>query len=242
MINPEPRRDGPDTGETRAAAPPDDEAAGRPGAARPGAPHPDAPGPDASRPGGSAQVGLEDAVLVAQVLAGDPNGYATLVRRHQDGLYRHALSMGLDHDTALDLVQDSLVRAYESLARCQDPPRFGLWVFRILRNRCLDHLKDIRRRSLPIEDAGLASDDDGPDGDVVRIELRGSLQEAFGALPDDLRDAFLMKHHEGRSYHEMAEVAGASVSAMKMRVHRARDALREYLEGVGIAGPTGGLS
>lgn len=185
--------------------------------------------PDA---GGPLPAGPDDAELVTRVLAGERERYSDLVRRHQDALYRHACGMGLDHDTALDLVQDSFVKAFTSLDHCRDREKFRVWVFRILRNRCLDHLKSIRRNQVPLDRAGLR-DEATPVREAERGEVRELLAQALAALPPDMRDAFLMKHHEGRSYEEMAEIASASVSAMKMRVHRAREALRLHLEDAG---------
>jgi RNA polymerase sigma-70 factor (ECF subfamily) len=176
-----------------------------------------------------------DEVLVAQVLKGEREAFEPLVRRHQGHLFRHARGMGLDPDTAADLVQDSLVKAYERLGSCRSPERFGVWVGRILRNRCLDYLKSAARRDLPLHPF-LPDTGGGPDGDAERNALRWQLNEALAKLPTEQREAFLMKHGEGRSYDEMAELAEASVSAMKMRVHRAREALQAHLEARGVGG------
>ena len=115
-----------------------------------------------------------------------------------------------------------------------EPDRYRYWVFRILRNRCLDWLKNIRRRGVPLEDVDLESGANSPQAAVQQQELRDAIQRALDGLTDDLREAFLMKHHEGRSYQEMAEIGEASVSAMKMRVHRAREALRDTLVADGV--------
>ena len=180
--------------------------------------------------------GSADAALVAQVLAGDRESFSFLVRRHQDELYRYARNLRLDHDSAADLVQEAFVTAYTRLGQCSDPARFRFWLFRILRNRCLDFLRDIRRRSVSLEDVDLVAR--GTPSDAASgSELRDTLARALDALGPDLREAFLMKHHEGRSYQEMAELADASVPAMKMRVHRARETLRETLIEAGVELP-----
>jgi RNA polymerase sigma-70 factor, ECF subfamily len=180
---------------------------------------------------GNGISGPEDAALVTQVLNGQKDHYALLVQRHQASLFRHARRFGLDPDTASDMVQDALVRAFESLETCQDRGRFGFWVTRILRNRCLDHLKSAaaqRNTSLPPD---LPANTETPDEHHRRSSLKDQLEEALDTLPPDQREAFLLKHAEGRPYEEMAELAGTSVSAMKMRVHRAREALREQFQG-----------
>jgi RNA polymerase sigma-70 factor, ECF subfamily len=176
-----------------------------------------------------------DEVLVARVLRGERDAFEPLVHRHQGRLFRHARGMGLDPDATADLVQDSLVTAYERLGSCRSPERFGVWVGRILRNRCLDYLKSAARRDLPLHPF-LPDTGRGPDGDAEGNALRRKLNEALAMLPAQQREAFLMKHGEGRSYDEMADLAEASVSAMKMRVHRAREALQEHLRAHGVAG------
>lgn len=170
-----------------------------------------------------------DGVLVRRVLEGDGEAYATLIRRHQEGLFRYARGLGIPREPAQDLVQDALIKAYRSLRTCADPERFEMWVFRILRNRALDFLKDIRRRSVNVDVLPIRDPAPDPQDETVRSELRQGLQRGLGQLPTDLRDAFLMKHLEGLSYDEMAELTGASVSALKMRVLRAREVLRESL-------------
>ena len=171
---------------------------------------------------------MTDATLVARVLNGDSAAFEPLVRRHQAALFRRARWMGLDADTAADMVQDSLLKAYESLGSCRDPNRFHVWAGQILRNKCLDFLKSAARRGVPLS-LSLPSDWGNPELEQERSALRGRLREALAALPEEHREAFLMKHGEDLSYEEMTELTGASVSAMKMRVHRARELLRAQL-------------
>ncbi|HUG39214.1 MAG TPA: RNA polymerase sigma factor [Longimicrobiales bacterium] len=171
--------------------------------------------------------GPDDATLVARVLQGHRAAYERLVRRHQAALFRHARGMGLDSDTAEDMVQEALVRAYTSLADCRDGAAFRAWAFRILRNCCLDHFKNIRRRDVPFDEAS----PDGAEGfgAAPSTELRQELEDALSRISPLLREAFLLKHEGGYSYDELAEIAETSPSAVKMRVHRAREELRELL-------------
>lgn len=173
-----------------------------------------------------------DAELVDQVTRGARDAYATLVNRHQALLYRHATGMGLDHDTSLDLVQDTFVRAYTRLDECHDPAHFRAWIFRIGRNLCLDHLKNVRRLSIPI--SRTSGVENIPDRDDNADDLDRTLREALVRLPPALREAFLLKHDAGYTYEEVAEMTNASPSAVKMRVHRARESLRTFLIGQGV--------
>jgi RNA polymerase sigma-70 factor, ECF subfamily len=174
-----------------------------------------------------------DAEDVRRVLRGEAAHYAVLVRRYQEPMYRHAFGMVGDGDVAADLVQDSLVKAYTRLSTC-DPDRFAAWVFRILRNRCKDYLKSRRRRDVPLTDDGphAAGASDDPGRTMERGELGQRLSAAMARIPESQREAFLLKHVEGRSYEEMAEMLGVGVSALKMRVMRAREALQEMLRDV----------
>ena len=175
-----------------------------------------------------------DAQVVVRVLSGDHEAYAFLVHRHQDAIYRHARGMGLDHDTSLDLVQEAFVRAFDRLEDCRDGANYRSWLFRICRNLCLDELRSVRRLLVPMsamDDAdGIEDPRRGPD------ELTLTLRAALERLPRALREAFLLKHDAGYTYEEIAELTEASPSAVKMRVHRARESLRAFLSLQGFEG------
>src|SRR5687768_17749229 len=124
------------------------------------------------RPAPAPLDGADDAVVIGRVLDGDRQQFAQLMQRYQSALYRHAVGMVLDHDVAADMVQDAFIRAYTQLASCRDRSRFRAWIFQTLRNRCLDHLKDARRRNVPIEDADpLLDPPDNPPGPATRPRL-----------------------------------------------------------------------
>lgn len=175
--------------------------------------------------------GPTDGDVVRRCLGGDTEIFAILVRRYQDVLFRHARGMLGADDDAADVVQQAFIRGYHKLRSCREPERVGGWLFRICANICRDHLKDPRRQNrpldhvAPVEEAG-----DGPEEELELSRLGDAIEEALSALPEDQREAFLLKHVEGRSYQEMSELLGASVPALKMRVHRAREELTVLLE------------
>jgi RNA polymerase sigma-70 factor (ECF subfamily) len=173
-----------------------------------------------------------DAEIIARVLGGDVDAYATLVGRYRARLGRYALHMLGSREDAEEVLQDAFVRAYRSLARCEDPEKFGAWLFRILVNRC--HTSGARgqrqRQTFVSDDVALlgASEDHPAERDAWREELNLAVQQ----LGPDQREAFLMKYVEDLSYEEMSQVTGVGISALKMRVLRACDRLREVLAGV----------
>lgn len=166
---------------------------------------------------------------MARVLHGDQQAYRHLLARHQDALYRYALRMVGSPDVAEDLVQATLIKAYSSLGRCREPERFGSWLFRILSNRCKDHLKSPGRRETTLEESWPAEGSD-PAEHALRGELRKRVEWALGRLPPSQREAFVLKHLEGLSYEEIADRLGTSVGSLKMRVFRARETLQGLLE------------
>ena len=172
----------------------------------------------------------DDALVIERVLAGEIQLFSELVNRHQAPLYRHAVGMVLDHDVAADMVQDAFVRAYTNLRRCRDREHFRAWLFQTLRNRCLDYLKEARRKNVRLDDAGPFLDPaEGPADIVERKRLRSRLLDALAQLPEAQREAFVMHYVEEVPYETMAELLDAKVSALKMRVMRARETLSAAL-------------
>jgi RNA polymerase sigma-70 factor (ECF subfamily) len=160
-----------------------------------------------------------DQDVISRVLAGDRDAFALLIGRYSDPLYRHALGMTGSPDVAEDILQTSYIKAYHHLGEVRG--RFDAWLFRIVANGCKDWLKNIRRTHLSYDE------DDQPSGVATPAE---DLDAALAQLAPSLREAFIMKHVEGRSYEEMADLVGTTVGALKMRVHRAREALQVLLE------------
>jgi len=169
-----------------------------------------------------------DQDIISRVIAGDRNAFATLINRYSDALYRHALGMTGSPDVAEDILQTSFIKAYHHLGEVRG--RFDAWLFRIVANGCKDWLKNIRRSHLSYDEDDQPSNYTTPDEDLDRTELRQDLDGALAELAPSLREAFVMKHVEGRSYEEMADLLATTVGALKMRVHRAREALQALLE------------
>lgn len=177
--------------------------------------------------GSPSDMGAEresDAVLVARAIAGSDAAFAALVDRYNDLLYRHAERMLGQADDAEDVVQSAWIKAFRNLRKCRDPERFGAWVFRIGANACKDAVKAKRRGIVPLESVAELESHDGDT--ATRLDQRRRLASALASLAPDQREAFLLKHMEGWSYEEMADQLGVQVSALKMRVHRAREELQ----------------
>lgn len=170
-----------------------------------------------------------DAELVARTLAGDLDAFAGLMARYRNDLGRYAHHMLGNREDAEEALQDGFVRAYRALATCREPHRFGAWLFRIVVNRC----RTVRRRRGPNQRAALLTDDLPARGDVSEaLGWREEIGRALARLRPHYREAFLLRYVEGMEYGEISKLTGAKEPAIRMRVKRASDQLRELLRDV----------
>jgi RNA polymerase sigma-70 factor (ECF subfamily) len=171
-----------------------------------------------------------DAEVVATVLAGDVEAFGVIIRRYEPGLLRFATRMLGSRDAAADAVAEGLVRAYRHLASCRDPHRLRTWLYRIVSNRCKSELARQPTGSISLDDAPPVPDPDNVETTLERAEQLAMVERALARLSPDKREAFVLKHVEGMSYEEMAAATGERIPTLKMRVHRAREALLRALE------------
>jgi len=151
--------------------------------------------------------------------AGDVRAFATLVDMYYARCLRFALHMLSSRADAEEAVQDTFVRVY----REQDS--FEPWLFRILGNRCRTAGAKERRHAEVMEYGDVPERATTATHDL-EFGWREEIDRALRSLPAEQREAFLMRHVEGMSYEDMCTATGAGLSALKMRVKRACDALR----------------
>lgn len=181
---------------------------------------------------------LDDQEILARLRAGDPSACEACVRAHSDGLYRLARRMLGDDREAEDVVQETFLNAWKSLKVFDGRARLGTWLFRIAYNAALMRLRqhgrvvsldtDDGNDSMPIPEKVVAWAD-SPEELVERKETAEILDRAIDALSPLLRAAFVLRDIEGRSTEETAQILGVSEQVVKVRLHRARLALRERL-------------
>ena len=185
---------------------------------------------DRPRTAGATPVGE----LVAAARDGDAVAFRLIVDRYYARAIRFAGNMGLSTEDAEEAVQDAFVRAHGALGRFDVSAPFEPWLFRILANRCRSTRargRWWRRIQVDPSPRGGHADIESiaapaePDADWNDIVAR-----ALETLPAEQREAFLLRHVEGMEYHDMMAVTGVGLSALKMRVKRASDALRARLK------------
>ena len=169
-----------------------------------------------------------DDELVHRARGGDDASFGLLVERYYPRLLRYGIRMLGSRADAEEAVQDTFVRAHRSLARYEEQSRFGPWLFRILLNQLRTLSAKRRRREQTFVPFGVEAGST-PAPDTAELQWQVDVQGALMRLAPDAREALLLKFVEDRSYEDMADITGVGVSALKMRVKRAREQLRAFL-------------
>jgi RNA polymerase sigma-70 factor, ECF subfamily len=164
-----------------------------------------------------------DPQTVTRARAGDPRAFEGLVRAHQADVYRLALHLVRDPETAEDVTQEAFLLAYRSLGRFRGQSKFSTWLYRITRNCAVDAIRR-RERRRRLERQG------APETFVPDPSLRAALAAAIDKLPPDLREAFVVIEVFGLPYAEAAGVLGVLPGTLKSRMHRSRKLLIGWLQ------------
>ncbi len=183
------------------------------------------------------QEAWSDEEVVSRVLAGETALYELLIRRYNQRLYRVARAILRDDAEAEDVMQDAYVRAYQHLASFEGRAKFSTWLTRIAVHEAIARS---RRRSrfqsfdnLPPSDGDpmdtYATSGRDPEQQAYDLELRGVLEKAILALPEDYRVVLMLRDVEELSTEEAAESLNLTPENVKVRLHRARAVLRKQL-------------
>ena len=164
--------------------------------------------------------------LIAQILDGNDDAYATLIDRYKEGLYRHCFRFTRDEDEAEDIAHEAFIEAYVHLDRYDPRYRFSTWLYKIATNLALMRLR--KRRDVRMDEDELdriISDLPGAEDLVFYQEIH----DAVEALPLQYRTVVSMHYWQGKSYSEIATHMGTSVGSIKGWMSRAKKQLKEAL-------------
>ena len=177
--------------------------------------------------------------LVKRSQAGDTEAFGRLVTLNRDRVYMIATQMLRNSDDALDIVQETFLRAWKSLARFDGAATFGSWVARIATNASIDLIR--RRQAHPqteIESAPMTIDAASrttpsrpakPGESIDRAEIRERFEAALGTLSPEHRAVIVLKELEDLSYQEIADSVGCSIGTVMSRLFYARKKLQSQL-------------
>ena len=170
-----------------------------------------------------------------------PTSPEAALARWRPQVRRHVLAMVRDPTEAEDLTQDTYARAVERIDQLRDPQAALAWLYRIATNVALDRLRRQRPATVPLDDSSImaAAGARGTASDgrtslietaLERSEMSECVQRYLVTLSDDYRVALFLHDMHGLSNPEVARLVGCSVATAKIRVHRARQRLREALD------------
>jgi len=154
-----------------------------------------------------------------------------LVRQHADRVYRLAYRLSGNQQDAEDLTQDTFIRVFRSVQNYQ-PGTFEGWLHRITTNLFLDMVRRrsrIRMEALPEDYDRVPADEPNPEQIYHDSRLGPDLQAALDSLPPEFRAAVVLCDIEGLSYEEIGATLGVKLGTVRSRIHRGRQALRDYL-------------
>lgn len=189
---------------------------------------------------GIARMGKDvaDDVLVARAQKGDKNAFGLLVRKYQYRVTK-LVSRFVSDSEAVDVAQESFIKAWRALGGFKGNSAFYTWLYRIAINTAKNHLVARGRRpanqDIDVADAELyghterLSHSDTPEAILLGDEVQNTVLNAIQDLPADLRTAILLREIEGMSYEEIAEAMDCPIGTVRSRIFRARTAIEETL-------------
>jgi len=173
----------------------------------------------------------DDFSLIKRFIDGDESVFKLLVNRHKEKV-RNLIFVTLNSpDMIDDISQEVFISVFKKLDRFRFESQFTTWLYRITINKCRDHLRKVKIRSIlsPFsaseEELSYSSSNLHDDTEIQEI-----VRKAVAQLPIKLRTPLILKDFEGLSYQEIAESIGVEVGTIKSRIFRAREALKKYLE------------
>lgn len=186
---------------------------------------------------GENQTDLE---LVRRVQAGDKSAFDVLVLKYQQKVINLVMRYVHDPHIAMDVSQESFIKAYRGLKNFRGDSAFYTWLYRISINTAKNYLVSKNRR-MPDDDidAQEAEQYEGgaklrdistPEREALSNEIQVTVKNAIEALPDDLRIAITLRELEGLSYEEISDTMGCPIGTVRSRIFRARESIEKELE------------
>ncbi|MGH7768595.1 MAG: RNA polymerase sigma factor [Candidatus Binatia bacterium] len=189
------------------------------------------------RPSPAALDEPPDHELIARVVKGEAAAFEKIMRRYNQRVFRAARSVLRNDAEAEDVVQETFVRAYKHLGEFEERSSLATWLTRIAVNEALSRVRRSRLfgaldsdKDQPEKESSVKSTQPGPEEQASSRELRSVLIAAIDSLPEEMRTVFVLREVEGLSTLDASEALQLSPEAVRVRLHRARLALRSHVE------------
>ena len=177
---------------------------------------------------------VSNSELVKKSQLGDKSAFEELVKRHQDLVFSLSFKLTGNRELANDVAQESFIRAWKAIEKFRGDSTFGTWIYRITVNTAWTLRKKAKKHySLNIKDTQepvVIDEKKDPELVAINSDLSVVLRKALNQIPLEQRIIVELKNIEGRSHKEIADYLDISVTAAKVRLHRAHQKLRNILE------------
>ena len=189
----------------------------------------------------SANSDMSDSLLVDRFRSGEHRAFEILVQRWQEPVYRMAWRYIGSADDAMDVAQNTFLKAWTHIDTLDDPGKFGSWVYRICRHQCLDLLKSghkqriVAMSGLGVGESETSTEQSLPeaDGDTPHTHLEADqrsqiMRKALDNIPEEQKVIIILKEYEGLKFREIADILELSENTVKSRLYYGLSALRKY--------------
>ena len=177
---------------------------------------------------------VSNSELVKKSQLGDKSAFEELVKRHQELVFSLSFKLTGNRELANDVAQEAFIRAWKAIGKFRGDSTFGTWIYRITVNTAWTLRKKAKKHySLNIEDTQepvVVDEKKDPELVAINTDLSLVLRKALNQIPLEQRIIVELKNIEGRSHKEIADYLDISVTAAKVRLHRAHQKLRNILE------------
>jgi RNA polymerase sigma-70 factor (ECF subfamily) len=192
---------------------------------------------------------MDEKELIKKIIKGEKEYFSEIVNKYKSVVYNHSRNFLRNAQEAEDTTQEIFINIFNNLKKFRGDSKLSTWIYRITVNTCKNKLKQIKRLNANIADKIINEDDDeskkmiedirenenkDPDNIFTQENLRIVIYKKMKELTEEQRTVIILRDINGLSYEEIAKVMKISVSAVKSKLFRARENLREKLEKEGV--------
>ncbi len=181
----------------------------------------------------------EEVALLKRCQEGDQDAFQSIVQRYQRRTYWIANHMINSYEKAQDISQEAFLRVYRNIHRFDLKKNFYTWLYQIVTNLCIDHLRKQKRNPLGAldESIGIPDSKRGPLGIVEASDLGGKVRRVLDTLPPKYSSVLVLRDIQGFDCKEISEILGATNATVRWRLHRARKMFKAGWEGSALEVP-----
>jgi len=184
----------------------------------------------------------DDSELVKRAKKGDGKAYDELTLLYKEAVFSIIYRMVHNRQEAEDLTQEAFIKAYNSINSFNEEYAFSTWLFKIATNNCIDFFRKRKLKTYSMDQTIQYKDEEiqqefadtepTAEKEILSSEKSAIIRNAIDHLPEKYRTAIILRHHEERSYEEIADILSLPLGTVKARIFRAREMLKKGLKDV----------